>query len=101
MLEPYNVDITLFENAIEALDLVKENNVYDLILIDQMMPAMDGTTALSRFREIEGFNTPVVILTADAMKGKREEYLKEGFDDYVSKPIDRKELSRVLDKFLK
>lgn len=101
LLEPYNVDVTLFENAIEALDLVKENNVYDLILIDQMMPAMDGITALSKFREIEGFNTPVVILTADAMKGKREEYLNEGFDDYVSKPIDRKELSRVLDKFLK
>ncbi len=101
LLEPYNVKLTLLENAIEALDLIKENNIYDLILMDQMMPAMDGITALSKLKEIENFNTPVVVLTADAIKGRKEEYLKEGFDDYVSKPIDRKELSRVLEKFLK
>ena len=65
-----------------------------------MMPAMDGITTLSKLKEIEDFNTPVVVLTADAIKGRREEYLKEGFDDYVSKPIDRKELSRVLERFL-
>ena len=100
LLEPYKLDVTLFENSIEALEHVKESNVYDLILVDQMMPAMDGITTLSKLKEIENFNTPTVVLTADAIKGRREEYLKEGFDDYVSKPIDRKELSRVLDKFL-
>ena len=101
LLEPYKLDVTLYENSIEALEHVKESNVYDLILVDQMMPAMDGITTLSKLKEIEDFNTPVVVLTADAIKGRREEYLKEGFDDYVSKPIDRKELSRVLEKFLK
>lgn len=101
LLEPYKLDVTLFENSIEALEHVQESNVYDLILVDQMMPAMDGITTLSKLKEIEDFNTPVVVLTADAIKGRREEYLKEGFDDYVSKPIDRKELSRVLEKFLK
>lgn len=101
LLEPYKLDVTLFENSIEALEHVQESNVYDLILVDQMMPAMDGITTLSKLKEIEDFNIPVVVLTADAIKGRREEYLKEGFDDYVSKPIDRKELSRVLEKFLK
>jgi len=101
LLEPYNVEVTLLENGIEAIELVKENNVYDLILLDQMMPGIDGTETLIKLREIENFKTPIVVLTADAIKGKKEEYIKEGFDDYISKPIDKKELSRVLSKFLK
>lgn len=100
LLEPYNVSVTLIESGIEAIDLIKESNVYDLILIDQMMPGMDGTTTLTKFKEIDGFNTPVVVLTADAIKGRKEMYINDGFDDYISKPIDKKELSRVLRKYL-
>ena len=101
LLEPYKVDTTLVESGIEALEIIKDNNIYDLILLDQMMPSMDGTTTLTKLKEIEGFNTPVVVLTADAIKGRKEIYLNEGFDDYISKPIDKKELNRVLEKFLK
>ena len=101
LLEPYNVEVTLLESGIEALEHVKENNVYDLILLDQMMPGMDGTTTLTKLREIKTFKTPVVVLTADAIVGRKELYLAEGFDDYLSKPIDKKELSRILNKFLK
>ena len=100
LLEPYNANVTLLESGIEAIDLIKESNIYDLILIDQMMPGMDGITTLSKLKEIEGFNTPIVVLTADAIKGRKEEYLNSGFDDYISKPIDKKELSRVLKKYL-
>jgi len=101
LLEPYNVTLTLLESGIEAIEHIKENNIYDLILLDQMMPAMDGSTTLTKLREIKDFNTPVVVLTADAIVGRKELYLDEGFDDYISKPIDKKELSRVLSKFLK
>ena len=101
LLEPYNADLTLLENGLDAIDMVKESNVFDLILLDQMMPAIDGTTTLQKLKEIEDFNTPVVVLTADAIVGRKELYLGEGFDDYISKPIDRKELSRVLKKYLK
>ena len=101
LLEPYNASLTLLESGIEALGHIKENNIYDLILLDQMMPAMDGSTTLTKLREIENFNTPIVVLTADAIVGRKELYLDEGFDDYISKPIDKKELSRVLRKFLK
>ena len=101
LLEPYKVDTTLVESGIEAIELIKDNNIYDLILLDQMMPSMDGTTTLTKLKEIKNFNTPVVVLTADAIKGRKEIYLKEGFDDYISKPIDKKELNRVLEKFLK
>jgi len=100
LLEPYNASVTLLETGIEAIDLIKENNVFDLILIDQMMPGMDGVTTLNNLKEIKEFNTPVVVLTADAIKGRKEEYIKLGFDDYISKPIDKKELSRVLKKYL-
>lgn len=101
LLEPYNANLTLLESGIEAIEYIKENNVYDLILLDQMMPSMDGSTTLTKLREIKNFNTPVVVLTADAIMGRKELYLEEGFDDYISKPIDKKELSRVLSKFLK
>jgi PAS domain S-box-containing protein len=101
LLEPYKVDVMLIESGIEAIEHIKENNIYDLILLDQMMPAMDGSTTLTKLREIKNFNTPIVVLTADAIVGRKELYLDEGFDDYISKPIDKKELSRVLNKFLK
>lgn len=101
LLELYNINVTLVENGVEALELVKEQNIYDLIFVDQMMPGMDGVTVLNKLKEINNFNTPVVVLTADAIKGSKDRYLNEGFDDYLSKPIDKKELNRVLNKFLK
>lgn len=101
LLEPYSLDITLLESGEECVDLVKEQNNFDLIMLDQMMPGMSGTDTLNKLREIDGFKTPIVVLTADAMDGQREKYLSDGFDDYISKPIDRLELSRVLKKFLK
>jgi CheY-like chemotaxis protein len=88
LLEPYNVDVTLLESGIEALEHVRENNVYDLILLDQMMPGVNGVETLHALKEIDGFDTPVVVLTADAIKGKKEEYLSLGsgknvhIDDY-------------------
>jgi len=76
---------------------------YDLILMDQRMPEMDGTEALHRIREMKnGPNTatPVVCLTADAIVGARERYLAEGFSDYLTKPVDSRKLEAMLIKFL-
>ena len=86
-------------SGIECLEKVKENK-YDLILLDDMMPKFSGVDTFHKLKENEGFETPVVILTANAITGMRENYLKEGFDDYLAKPIDKLELIRVLDKFL-
>ncbi len=72
---------------------------YDLILMDQRMPEMDGTEALRLIRAQEdGLNrhTPVICLTADAIAGARERYLAEGFADYLSKPVNGQELRRTL-----
>ncbi len=76
---------------------------YDLILMDQRMPEMDGTEAMRLIRAQEdGVNrvTPFICLTADAVSGARERYLAEGFTDYLSKPIDSKALEQTLAKYL-
>ena len=64
------------------------------------MPKMSGVETLKKLKEISDFHTPTIALTANAISGMKEKYLKEGFDDYLSKPIDRKELNRVIRKFL-
>ena len=101
LLSSYEVDITLLESGQECIDLIKEQNTFDLILIDQMMPGLDGISTMNKLKEIDSFNTPIVVLTADAMEGQKEKYIASGFDDYISKPIDKSELARVLKKFLK
>lgn len=101
LLEPYDVDVTLVESGQECIDIVKELNNFDLIFMDQMMPGMSGVDTMNKLKEIEGFDTPIVVLTADAMQGQKEKYLKDGFYDYISKPIDKGELSRVLKRLIK
>ncbi|MBR3335202.1 MAG: response regulator, partial [Clostridia bacterium] len=86
----------------EAL-LLTLSNAYDLILMDQRMPEMDGSEALHLIREQEGGlnrQTPVVCLTADAIAGARERYLAEGFADYLSKPINSRALRMILLEYL-
>lgn len=73
---------------------------YDLILLDDMMPAMSGTETLSKLKEIPSFETPVIAFTANAIEGMSEKYMSEGFADYLSKPLVKAELGRVLDKFV-
>jgi CheY-like chemotaxis protein len=99
IMKPYNFNIKLVESGYEALE-VMESQTFDLILMDIMMPKMNGIETLRRLKNIDGFNIPVVALTADAIEGTEEKYKNAGFDDYLSKPIDKHELDRVLNKFL-
>lgn len=83
--------IVVVENGQEAVDEVK-NNKYDLILMDMQMPVMNGFEATQRIREMEEYkNTPIIALTAFAMKGDREKCLDAGATDYIPKPIDSQE----------
>ena len=86
----------------EALALTREK-VYDLILMDQRMPIMDGTQTMKAIRDQpEGMNrqTPIICLTADAVSGARNKYLAEGFTDYLSKPVEGPSLEAALIKYL-
>lgn len=101
LLKPYNIMFNSTDNGNDAVKYVTDNlkNI-DLILLDQMMPEMDGIKTLNELKKIKGFDIPVVVLTADAIVGKKQEYLSKGFDDYLSKPIDNNELNRILKKYL-
>lgn len=92
-----SVEVTSGKDAIEK---IQSNEKYDMIFMDDMMPEMSGTETLHKLKEIPEFNAPVIALTANAIEGMKESYLKEGFDDYLSKPIDKIELTRVLRTFL-
>ena len=99
MLEKYNCVIESASSGQECLDKVKTTK-YDIIFMDNMMPGMDGIETLKELKKIDGFNTPVIVLTADAITGSKERFLNEGFDDYISKPIDRNYLDEVVTKIL-
>ena len=99
LFKEYGLKVDSCESGIECLEKVK-NKTYDLIFMDIMMPRMSGEETLRRLKEIEGFNTPVVALTADAMEGRSIKYIEEGFSEYLTKPIEREELIRVLNKCL-
>lgn len=96
ILERFNANnITSLDNGFDCIDLIQSGAVFDIILMDDMMPKMSGVETFHKLKEIEGFNQPVVILTANAITGMKEKYLKEGFEDYLAKPIEKDELIRV------
>lgn len=101
ILKRYELNTVLVESGMEAIERIKKNEKYDLILMDDMMPVMRGTEALQKLKEIEGFQIPVIALTANAITGMREHYKKAGFEDYLAKPIEKEELIKVLTKYLK
>ena len=99
LMKPYNFNIDTAINGLEAIEKVN-NQKYDLIFMDIMMPKMNGVETLYKLREHEDFTTPVIALTADAIEGTDEKYLNMGFNSYLSKPIDRKLLNKVINKYL-
>lgn len=100
LLEFYKVDADIVSSGEECLEMCKTKK-YELILLDDMMPNMTGKDTLLKLRELPSFDTPVVVFTANAIDGMREAYLKDGYSDYLSKPIIKDELNRVLEQYLK
>ena len=101
ILEKYNANrITMCSSGFECLDLINSGNEYDIIFLDDMMPKMTGVETLKKLKKIEGFKTPVVALTANAFLGMKDKYIEAGFDDYLSKPINKSILIEVLNKIL-
>ena len=100
LLKPYKCNVEVCESGFACLDKIKEGKTYDIILLDDMMPKMKGSETLTRLKQIDGFNIPVIALTANAIQGMKEQYLLLGFDDYLAKPIEKKELYRVLNKYV-
>ncbi|NHC42483.1 response regulator [Bacillus sp. MM2020_1] len=100
-LENHDMDILVAENGREALEVLKDHPDTDLILMDIMMPEMDGFEAIQHIRKIRIFETiPIIALTAKAMKHSREECLEAGASDYISKPINLEQLFSLMQVWL-
>ncbi len=95
-IKAYNFIIDEGSNGLEAVNKVKSGNKYDIILMDILMPLMGGAEAIANLKQIPGFNTPVVALTADAMTGAKEKYMGLGFNDYLAKPFSRDIIAKKL-----
>jgi osomolarity two-component system, sensor histidine kinase TcsA len=90
---------TAVDGAQAILRVESKAGIYDLILMDIDMPIVDGVTATHKIRD-KGFQTPIIALTANALKGDREEFIASGMNDYIPKPVDKELLIRTLQKWL-
>jgi signal transduction histidine kinase/CheY-like chemotaxis protein/HPt (histidine-containing phosphotransfer) domain-containing protein len=113
LLSPYNAKIDTCLSGTEAINLVKQNK-YDLILMDHMMPEMDGIEATAIIRSWEKDQkekscelllerpkgVPIIALTANAVVGMKEMFIKNGFNDFISKPIDVSKLDEILNRWI-
>lgn len=98
LLKKTRIKIDTASSGEEAIRLVKEN-AYDLIFLDHLMPKMDGTETLKKMNELEdnmSAAAPVICLTANAISTARDDYIKEGFRDYLPKPVSLKDLEDML-----
>jgi signal transduction histidine kinase/CheY-like chemotaxis protein/HPt (histidine-containing phosphotransfer) domain-containing protein len=102
LLEPYGLEVAACLSGAEAVEL-ESRQPSDLLLIDHMMPQMDGVETLRRIRALPrpGPAAPAIAFTANAMAGVKEMLLEQGFDDFLSKPVDSGDLAAALDKWLK
>ena len=100
LLKKYGFIIDSATNALECISKINKNNDYDIVFLDDMMPRMSGRDTIKRLRLNPNYKIPTVALTANAIEGMKEEYLACGFDDYLSKPIEKQELERVIRKYI-
>jgi len=100
LLSPYGLAIDTVTSGFEAIGKIKSGKVYDVVFMDHMMPKMDGIEATKIIRDL-GYAHPIVALTANAVVGQSEMFLNRGFDDFLAKPIDVRQMNLILKKFVR
>jgi PAS domain S-box-containing protein len=99
-LVPYGLTVETALSGMEAIKKLDSGEDYDIIFMDHMMPVMDGIKTVQLIRE-KGYTLPIVALTANAVTGQAEIFLANGFNGFISKPIDIRELNAALNKFVR
>ena len=100
LVDELGLTYTMADDGLDAVDKFSKDK-FDLVLMDENMPNLNGTEAMKKIRTQHGDTTPPIIaLTANVMQGDKEKFLEAGMDGYISKPIEEKELYRVLKSFL-
>lgn len=100
LLNIYDIELDTCERGIECIDKINNGEHYDLILMDIMMPDINGIDTLKKLKSNKNFNTKVVALTADALSTSKNKYIKTGFTDYIPKPFKKEELEQKLKELL-
>jgi len=100
LMMPYGLSIDIVSSGFDAINKIKEGCSYDIIFMDHMMPKLDGIEATKIIREL-GYTQPIVALTANALIGQAKVFLTNGFDDFISKPIDIRQLNSILNKLIR
>ena len=100
LLNPYQLQVDSAESGYDAINLIKTGNVYDIVFMDHMMPGINGIETTKTIREL-GYKHPIIALTANAVTGQQEIFLANGFEGYISKPIDIRQLNDSLNKFIR
>ncbi|MDR2547197.1 MAG: response regulator [Lachnospiraceae bacterium] len=100
LLSVYQINVDTAASGSEAIELIANGNIYDIILMDYMMPDMDGIEAVRHIRDL-GYDGTIVALTADAVSGRVDIFLAGGFDDYLIKPININKLDAILHQYIK
>jgi len=100
LLKLYKLQIDTAMSGYEAIDTIKKGKVYDIVFMDHMMPEMDGMETVKILRE-SGYTAPIIALTANAVFGQADMFLQNGFDDFISKPIDIRQLNSVLNRLVR
>lgn len=101
-LEKYGLNVDTAESGFKALDMCK-NSEYDIVFMDHMMPEMDGVEAMKELRKLSDYyknTSKIIVLTANAIDGVKNELMGEGFDDYLSKPLDYMLFEKVMRRFV-
>jgi CheY-like chemotaxis protein len=97
VLERYQMQILYAENGKDGIEVLQNNPSVDVILMDVMMPEMDGYETMRAIRKMRKFKSlPMIALTAKAMKGDREKCIEAGASDYITKPVDTEQLLSLL-----
>lgn len=102
LLRRIDAKVDIAPGGYDCLDMVRQK-AYDIIFLDHMMPDLDGVEVLKRLKSMNdnlSENAVVIALTANAIAGARNQYIEYGFDDYISKPIEPKELENIIKKYL-
>jgi len=100
LLAPYGLSIDTVLSGSDAINKIKDGASYDIVFMDHMMPGMDGIEATKHIRNF-GYSFPIVALTANALAGQAEMFMKNGFDAFISKPIDIRQLNSLLNKLIR
>jgi len=100
MLSPYGLKIETAFSGFEAISKIKSGCLYDIIFLDHMMPKMDGIETIKILRGM-GYTNAIIALTANALIGQEKMFLENGFDSFISKPIDSRELNLILNEFIR